>query len=96
MPRSQRLRAGGVQPTKACASPLALTAAAQNVHTVWPFSPALPPRPTLRVLCRLTAAHTLLTRVLCPSSRSAWSVLPKSGAVVHACVINFRSQIPCG
>ena len=96
MPRSQRLRAGGVRPTKACASPLALTAAAQRTHRMAVLTSAAPPRPTLRVLCRLTAAHTLLTRVLCPSSRSAWSVLPKSGAVVHACVINFRSQIPCG
>ena len=95
MPRSQRLRAGGVRPTKR-ARPRLHSLPLLNVHTIWPFSPALPPRPTLRVLCRLTAAHTLLTRVLCPSSRSAWSVLPKSGAVVHACVINFRSQIPCG
>ena len=58
MPRSQRLRAGGVRPTKACASPLALTAAAQRTHRMAVLTSAAPPPNTARALPSDSRTHT--------------------------------------
>lgn len=64
MPRSQRLRAGGVRPTKACASPLALTAAAQRTHRMAVLTSAAPPPNTARALPSDSRTHTTDARAL--------------------------------